>query len=169
MSCYIVSLKLKISIEKDGKQYYADGDKVFSWLMERYSKYQGRKTHGAVLPYDERVNNFFTQIASDGAWLDDMRKAFPGVDIQNELDKAKAWLLSNKAHKKDLKKFCYNWISKATPSFIPQDRTRGEVLKDRKHFDSNAVYKKQYGNEDCAEPVEIAEILKNFKTGDDNE
>ena len=74
-------MKIKVAIEKDGKQYYADGDKVFSWLMERYSKYQGRKTHGAVLPYDERVNNFFTQIAIDVAWLDDMRKAFPGVDI----------------------------------------------------------------------------------------
>ena len=85
-------MKVKISIEKDGKQYYADGDKVFSWLMERYEKYQGKKTQIKVLPYDKRVNNFFTHIVSEGDWLDDMRKAFPGVDIQNELDKAKAWL-----------------------------------------------------------------------------
>ena len=121
-------MKLKIAIEKDGKQYYADGDKVFSWLMERYSKYQGRKTAGTVMPYDERVNNFFTQIASEGAWLDDMRKAFPGINIENELDKSKAWLLSNKAHKKDLKKFCYNWIAKARPqTTILQDKTREDV------------------------------------------
>ncbi len=161
--------KIKISIEKDGKQYYADGDKVFSWLIERYSKYQGRKTHGAVLPYDERVNNFFTQIALEGAWLDDMRKAFPGVDIKNELDKAKAWLLSNKAHKKDLKKFCYNWISKANPSFTPETRTNEDVRKDRKEYSLKSAYSKQYGEEDCAEPEEITDILKNFKLGDNDE
>ena len=161
--------KIKISIEKDGKQYYADGDKVFSWLIERYSKYQGRKTHGAVLPYDERVNNFFTQIALEGAWLDDMRKAFPGVDIENELDKAKAWLLSNKAHKKDLKKFCYNWISKANPSFTPETRTNEDVRKDRKEYSLKSAYSKQYGEEDCAEPEEITDILKNFKLGDNDE
>ena len=115
--------KIKIAIEKDGKQYYADGDKVFSWLMERYSKYQGRKkTHGAVLPYDERVNNYIDQIVLEGAWLDDMRKAFPGINIENELDKAKAWLLSNKAHKKDLKKFCYNWIARANPTMIEEEK-----------------------------------------------
>lgn len=162
-------MKIKLSIEKDGKQYYADGDKVFSWLIERYSKYQGRKTHGAVLPYDERVNNFFTQIALEGAWLDDMRKAFPGVDIKNELDKAKAWLLSNKAHKKDLKKFCYNWISKANPSFTPETRTNEDVRKDRKEYSLKSAYSKQYGEEDCAEPEEITDILKNFKLGDNDE
>ena len=162
-------MKIKLSIEKDGKQYYADGDKVFSWLIERYSKYQGRKTHGAVLPYDERVNNFFTQIALEGAWLDDMRKAFPGVDIENELDKAKAWLLSNKAHKKDLKKFCYNWISKANPSFTPQTRTNEDVRKDRKQYSLKKAYSKQYGDEGCAEPEEITDILKNFKLGDNDE
>ena len=162
-------MKIKLSIEKDGKQYYADGDKVFSWLIERYSKYQGRKTHGAVLPYDERVNNFFTQIALEGAWLDDMRKAFPGVDIENELDKAKAWLLSNKAHKKDLKKFCYNWISKANPSFTPETRTNEDVRKDRKEYSLKSAYSKQYGEEDCAEPEEITDILKNFKLGDNDE
>tara|TARA_Y100001963_G_scaffold56603_1_gene79111 strand:- start:127 stop:621 length:495 start_codon:yes stop_codon:yes gene_type:complete len=164
-----VSLKLKIAIEKNGKQYYADGDKVFSWLMERYSKYQGRKTSSAVLPYDKRVNSFFDQIVSDGAWLEDMRKAFPGVDIQNELDKAKAWLLSNKSHKKDLKKFCYNWISKATPSFTPNTRTNEDVRKDRKKFSTQRAYKEQYGNEEMADAEDISEIFKNFKLGDSNE
>ena len=56
-------MKLKIAIEKDGKQYYADGDKVFAWLFERYTKYQGRKRKDKILPYDLRVNNFFDRIA----------------------------------------------------------------------------------------------------------
>ena len=151
-------MKIKIAIEKDGKQYYADGDKVFSWLMERYSKYQGRtETTKAVLPYDE------------SAWLDDMRKAFPGVDINNELDKAKAWLLSNKAHKKDLKKFCYNWISKATPSFTPQTRTNADVRKDRKRYSQMDSYTKTYGNERAADVTEIGDLLKSFKLGDNDD
>ena len=162
-------MKIKIAIEKNGKQYYADGDKVFSWLMERYLKYQGKGTSGAVLPYDERVNNFFNQIAKDGAWLDDMTKAFPGVNIYNELDKAKAWLLSNKSHKKDLKKFCYNWISKATPTFTPNTRTNADVTRDRKQFSKQNAYKEQYGDEEMADTKDIAEIFKNFKLGDSNE
>ena len=155
-------MKIKVAIEKDGKQYYADGDKVFSWLMERYSKYQGRKTGDtALMPYDKRVNSFFTQIASDGAWLDDMRKAFPGINIHNELDKSKAWLLSNKAHKKDLKKFCYNWIAKARPeTTMLQNKTREDVLKKRKEF---ARSQGVYSEETCAEPQDIKDILKNFK------
>ena len=163
-------MKIKIAIEKDGKQYYADGDKVFSWLMERYSKYQGRtETTKAVLPYDERVNNFFIQIVEEGAWLYDMRKAFPGVDINNELDKAKAWLLSNKAHKKDLKKFCYNWISKATPSFTPQTRTNADVRRDRKRYSHMDSYAKTYGNEKAADVTEIGDLLKSFKLGDNDD
>ena len=159
-------MKIKIAIEKGGKQYYADGDKVFSWLMERYIKCQGRETKKIVLPYDERVNNFFNQIAKDEAWLDDMTKAFPGVNIKNELDKAKAWLLSNKSHKKDLKKFCYNWISKATPTFTPRNKSPEQVRDARKAFDSERKYKESYGDEEIAETEDISEIFKNFKLGD---
>ena len=98
-----------------------------------------------------------------------MRKAFPGVDIENELDKAKAWLLSNKAHKKDLKKFCYNWISKANPSFTPQTRTNADVRKDRKSYSGKEAYKRKYGNQKPAEATEIGDILKSFKLGDHDE
>ena len=124
-------MKLKIAIEKDGKQYYADGDKVFAWLFERYTKYQGRKRKDKILPYALRVNNFFDRIALEGAWLSDMRKAFPGINIENELEKAKAWLLSNKSHKKDLKKFCYNWIARANPTMIAEEEKSEEDTKRR--------------------------------------
>ena len=85
------------------------------------------------MPYDLRVNNFFDQIALEGAWLSDMRKAFPGINIENELEKAKAWLLSNKAHKKDLKKFCYNWIARANPTMIAEEqKSEGEIKRRQK-------------------------------------
>ena len=140
-------MKIKIAIEKDGKQYYADGDKVFAWLFERYTKYQGTKRKDKILPYDLRVNNFFDQIALEGAWLSDMRKAFPGINIENELEKAKAWLLSNKSHKKDLKKFCYNWISRANPTMIAEEeKNEGEIKRRQKMVEAfkrmEAKYKK---------------------------
>ena len=141
-------MKLKIAIEKDGKQYYADGDKVFAWLFERYTKYQGRKRKDKILPYALRVNNFFDRIALEGAWLSDMRKAFPGINIENELEKAKAWLLSNKSHKKDLKKFCYNWIARANPTMIAEEEKSEEDTKRRQKM--AAAFKqmeKKYKNE----------------------
>lgn len=156
-------MKFKIAIEKDGKQYYADADKVFNWLFERYTKYQGRKTGASVLPYDKRVDSFFDKLSLEGGWLSEMRKAFPGINIKNELDKAKAWLLSNKAHKKDLKKFCYNWVARANPTqAIAENKTRGQVERQRKEFDSNTNI---YNDEDCVEPKEIGDILKNYMKG----
>ena len=156
-------MKFKIAIEKDGKQYYADADKVFGWLFERYTKYQGRKTRGSVLPYDKRVDSFFEKIILEEGWLSEMRKAFPEINIKNELDKAKAWLLSNKSHKKDLKKFCYNWIARAKPThIITENKTRAQVERQRKEFDSN--YDK-YNNEECAEPKDIKDILSNYTKG----
>ena len=125
-------MKIRIAIEKDGKQYYADGDKVFSWLYERYVRNEGRKTKGRVVPYSQKLDNFFKNIVLDEEWLSDMGKAFPGINIKNELDKAKMWLISNKSHKKDLKKFCYNWIARADPTMIAEEEKSEEDIKKRK-------------------------------------
>ena len=153
--------KVKIAIEKDGKQYYADGDKVFEWLFERYTKYQGRKVKAKVVPYTDRVNHFFQSLGSDEEWLSDMSEAFRGIGIKEELNKAKAWLLSNKAHKKDLKKFCYNWISKANPTFrIEEDKERKVAIRRREE-----QYKQhnQYNDDECADFEDIGNILKQYK------
>ena len=78
-------------------------------------------------------------------------------------------ILSNKAHKKDLKKFCYNWISKATPSFTPQTRTNADVRRDRKRYSHMDSYAKTYGNEKAADVTEIGDLLKSFKLGDNDD
>ena len=93
---------IKIYINKNGREYWADGDKVFSWLYERYVKNEGRKAKGKPVPYSEKLDNFFREIVLDKQWLSDMGKAFPGINIKNELDKAKMWLVSNKSYNKDL-------------------------------------------------------------------
>ena len=122
---------IKIYIDKKGKQYWADGDKVFAWLYERYIKNEGRKKKEKPMPYSEKLDNFFENIIVDKEWLADMSKAFPGINIKQELNKAKMWLISNKSYKKDLRKFCYNWISRATPTMKIEDEKDEYKLKKR--------------------------------------
>ena len=61
-------------------------------------------------PYKEKVENFFATI--DVEWLKALRKAYPNVKIDTELDKIKMWLLSN-SPKRNLKKFTNNWLAKS--------------------------------------------------------
>mgnify|MGYP006969350571 FL=1 len=124
---------IKLYIQKNNKEYWADGDKVFAWLYERYVKNEERsqKAKGKPMPYSEKLDNFFAEISLDKQWLSDMGKAFPGINIKNELDKAKMWLISNKSYKKDLKKFCYNWIARANPTMVAEEEKNEYQIKKR--------------------------------------
>ena len=67
----------KIKIQKQGKEYYADADKVFGWLFERYMKSEERKENSRIMPYKERVQSFFEKAKKDESWLRELREAFP--------------------------------------------------------------------------------------------
>ena len=54
-------MKIKIHISKDGKEYFADGDKVFNWLYERYEKNRDREKKSKIVPYKTRLENFFNE------------------------------------------------------------------------------------------------------------
>ena len=65
-----------------------------------------------VKPYAERVNLFFENINEDlkKTWTE----AYPNIDIDYQLGKAKSWLLSNtNKAKRDFPKFVNNWLAKA--------------------------------------------------------
>ena len=87
--------------------------------MERYTKTipNGDKPK----PYKEKVENFFVNI--DTEWLSSLKKAYPNVDIDIELGKAKMWLLSNPP-KRNLKKFTNNWMAKAMGNKNNNDKER---------------------------------------------
>ena len=71
--------------------------------------------------YEEFVNEFFDTVRQQPWWLDFV-DAFPNVTTEGELAKAKAWLLANtNRRKKDLKRYLYNWLSKAQDQY---DRIR---------------------------------------------
>ena len=108
-------MSLKIKVNKNGKEYYADSDKVFTWLMERYLSNEVRKTQAKLEPYKVRLDNFFESLkTTELEWYEELQKAYPAIDLDFALKRAKLWLSSN--YKKDFKKFLMNWMSKENPT-----------------------------------------------------
>ena len=129
-----------------GEIKWVEANKVFAHLMERYTKTipNGEKPQ----PYKEKVENFFAII--DVEWLQALRKAYPNVDIDAELGKAKMWLLSNQP-KRNLKKFTNNWLAKA--------------MGQKQNKQTEAVIYEKYkapviNDDDIASPEEIKEMLR---------
>ena len=138
--------RFKIQISEDGKTRWVDSDKLFTHLFERYAKTipNGEKPQ----PYKEKVENFFATI--DVEWLQALRKAYPNVKIDTELDKIKMWLLSNQP-KRNLKKFTNNWLAKA--------------MGQKQNKQTEAVIYEKYkapviNDDDIASPEEIKEMLR---------
>ena len=140
------SSRFKLQIKVSEEIRWADADKVFAHLMERYTKKipNGEKPQ----PYKEKVENFFATV--DVEWLQALRKAYPNVEIDTELDKAKMWLLSN-SPKRNLKKFTNNWLAKA--------------MGQKQNKQTEAVIYEKYkapviNDDDIASPEEIKELLR---------
>ena len=153
--------KLQI-MDGEGKIRWADSDRVFAHLMERYTKTipNGEKPQ----PYKEKVENFFATI--DVEWLQALRKAYPNVKIDTELDKIKMWLLSN-SPKRNLKKFTNNWLAKAMGQ---KNNIQKEAAPLYKKHKAPASFMKEMGymvsddvtppEDDIASPEEIKEMLR---------
>ena len=138
--------RFKIQVKSAGGELkWADADKVFAHLMERYMKTipPGDKPQ----PYKEKVENFFATI--DVEWLQALRIAYPNVKIDTELDKIKMWLLSN-SPKRNLKKFTNNWLAKAMGQ---KQNIQSEAAPLYKTYKAPVI-------SDVASPEEIKEMLK---------
>ena len=118
-------MPIKVKIDKDGKQYYADGDKVFAWLQERYIKNNDKRSQAKALPYKERLDNFFESLKTNEiAWYNELKSAYPAIDVDFACKRAKLWLSSN--YKKDFKKFLMNWMSKENPTIQIEQKQQEE-------------------------------------------
>ena len=152
-------MSLKIKVDKNGKQYYADADKVFAWLMERFLKNQGRKSEAKLEPYKDRVENFFSSLKTTEAdWYKMLKEAYPAIDVDFALNRAKLWLMSN--YKKDFKKFLMNWMSKENPTIQIERKREIEPKRKRERY-----VPPELKPEDTAEPEEIKSILNSFLKG----
>ena len=136
--------RFKIFIKDGERERWADADQVFAHLMERYTK--TIPGGDEPKPYKEKVEHFFATI--DVEWLSSLTRAYPNVDIDTELGKAKMWLLSN-SPKRNLKKFVNNWMAKA--------------MGNKQNKQTEAVLYEKYVPpiiNDVASPEEIKEILR---------
>ena len=120
---------------------------MFTHLMEQYIKKipPGEKP----APYKEKVENFFVSIDAD--WVKLLQEAYPNVDIDSELNKAKMWLLSN-TPKRNLKKFVNNWMAKAMGEKKNQQPVDGRSVHE--------VYKPAPMPDDAPTQEELQEILR---------
>lgn len=62
--------------------------------------------------YFQSVKEFFDK--PDQEWLQTLKETYPSLDVEAELKKMKAWLLSNypSRQKKNFKRFAINWLNK---------------------------------------------------------
>ena len=146
--------RFKIKIQQDGKEErWADADKVFAHLLQKYTKAElkGKKPE----PYKDKVNNFFNQYSDKwDEWIEALKKSYPNVDVDQELNNAKMWLLSNTNQaKSNFHKFINNWMAKAMRNGKQETQAEPKYRYDK--------YVPPVVNEDeLASPEEIKEILR---------
>ena len=126
--------------------------------MDRFLNNQEKRSEAKLEPYKDRVKNFFESLSTtEKDWYDELKNAYPAIDIDFALKRAKLWLLSN--YKKDFKKFLMNWMSKENPTIQVEQKRQIEPRRVNKYIPPTPK------DEDCADPKEIQEIFKNFAKG----
>ena len=150
-------MSVKIAIKED--------DNKAQWIsLEEFKKLlfdEEITTKGMPLAYPEKVKSFFDQVFRTHSILQIWREAYPNVEIESELNLAKAWLLSNTGNaKKDFKKFCNNWLARAM-----KNPNKTAVVKSRHEKSNEDLYKqkRKWAKEKPASQEEIKDILKEFR------
>ena len=116
-------LQVEIKVRVNGKERWADADKLFKYLYPDKMEITGKMPE----PYTIRVKKFFKSIDEDlvKVWV----AAYPNVDVKAELPIIEAWLLTNtNKAKKNFKSFTNNWLSKRMTS--TRNGSAKESIKD---------------------------------------
>ena len=150
-------MSIKIAIKR--------GDEKPQWVsIEDFKKLlfdEDITTKGMPIAYPDKVKSFFDKVIRTQNILQIWREAYPNVDIESELNLAKAWLLSNTGNaKKDFKKFCNNWLARAM-----KNPNKTAVVKSRHEKSNEDLYKqkRKWAKEKPASQEEIKDILKEFR------
>ena len=147
---------IEVLVRINGKEKYVDSRKFFDYMVNEYSKvkYDGKK----IDPYPDRVNKFYDNLPKEliAMWS----KAYPNVDISQEAEKCRVWLLSNtNKAKKDFKNFTNRWLGKACQSggsipVIMEHKIEKQIIKQREYVER--------ATEDSATDEERQEILSDI-------
>ena len=150
-------MSIKIAIKR--------GDEKPQWVsIEDFKKLlfdEDITTKGMPVAYPDKVKSFFDKVIRTQSILQIWREAYPNVDIESELNLAKAWLLSNTGNaKKDFKKFCNNWLARAM-----KNPNKTAVVKSRHEKSNERLYnqKKRWAKEEPASQKEVKNILKEYR------
>ena len=150
-------MSIKIAIKR--------GDEKPQWVsIEDFKKLlfdEDITTKGMPVAYPDKVKSFFDKVIRTQNILQIWREAYPNVDIESELNLAKAWLLSNTGNaKKDFKKFCNNWLARAM-----KNPNKTAVVKSQHEKSNEHLYKqkKKWAKEEPASKQEIKNILKELR------
>ena len=116
-----------------------------------------------LLPYKDKVENFYKDLVNDVEYLKQLKGAYPNVDIKQQIGASKMWLLSN-THKakKNFKRFVNTWMSnqmeytKKSNNVVSHNEERSE--KERLAFQK----KMKEADKDSASDDERKEALKGW-------
>ena len=147
---------IEVLVRVNGKEKYVDSRKFFDYMVNEYSKvkYDGK----SIDPYPDRVNKFYDNLPKEliAMWS----KAYPNVDISQEAERCRVWLLSNtNKAKKDFKNFTNRWLGKACQSggsipVIMEHKIEKQIIKQREYVER--------ATEDSATDEERQEILSDI-------
>ena len=119
-----------------------------------------------LVPYSARVDKFYKELSQDTEYLDQLKNAYPNVDIKQQISASKMWLLSN-THKakKNFKRFVNTWMSNQMeynnqPNY--KNALDKEISERHDNVDKESIkFKKkmQEADKDAASDDEIKEAL----------
>ena len=148
---------LEVKIRKDGKEKWVDARNFFDYMIKEYSrvKYDGKK----IDPYEDKVNKFYDNIPK--ALMQSWKKAYPNVQINEQCERCRVWLLSNTSKaKKDFKRFTNNWLARAMDNggsipVVMEHKVEKQIKKHKEYM--------HQAKQDSASREEIQEILADVK------
>ena len=148
---------LDVKIRKDGKEKWVAARKFFDYMIKEYSrvKYDGKK----IDPYEDKVNKFYDNIPK--ALMQSWKKAYPNVQINEQCERCRVWLLSNTSKaKKDFKRFTNNWLARAMDNggsipVVMEHKVEKQIKKHKEYM--------HQAKQDSASREEIQEILADVK------
>jgi hypothetical protein len=116
-------LRVEIRVRVNGEERWADADKLFKYLYPDKVDITGKMPD----PYPQKVKAFFNSI--DEGLIKMWVAAYPNVDVNAELPRIEAWLLSNtNKAKRNFSSFINNWLGKAMTS--TRNGSAKESIKD---------------------------------------
>ena len=121
-----------------------------------------------LIPYPDRVEQFYQDLSKDQDYLKQLKEAYPNVDIPGQIKASKMWLLSNtQKAKKNFKRFVNTWMSnqmeynKTKPNVVTVDDDR--IERERLAF----AKKMDEAEKDAASDEERADALKGWRNRKD--